>query len=358
MGMSAGTLPLPSTDTPTRRGEAPGMSLTDTIHQVVIVGSGPAGLTAAVYAARANLEPLLIEGVVEGGPTGGQLTLTTDVENFPGFPEGIMGPQLILDMRAQAERFGTRFITEDVVKVDVERSPITLETASGATISTSALIIATGAKPRRLEIPGEDELWGSGVSACATCDGFFFRDKHVVIVGGGDSAMEEAIFLTKFASKVTVVHRRDTLRASVIMQERAFKNDKIEFIWNAQPIAVNGADGVVTSLTLQDTTSGERSELACDGLFLAIGHIPNTWLFDGVLETDDEGYLIVAEPATATNVPGVFACGDVMDHTYRQAITAAGTGCRAAIDAERWLAGGAHTTAASPDAEPTSRPLP
>jgi thioredoxin reductase (NADPH) len=333
------------------------MSLTDTIHQVVIVGSGPAGLTAAVYAARASLEPVVIEGVVDGGPTGGQLTLTTDVENFPGFPGGILGPQLILDMRAQAERFGTHFLTEDVVKVDLERSPITLETAAGRTISTQSLIIATGAKPRRLDIPGEDELWGSGVSACATCDGFFFRDKHVVVVGGGDSAMEEATFLTKFASKVTVVHRRDTLRASVIMQERAFKNERIEFVFNAAPIAVNGADGVVSSLTLQDTLTGETNELACDGLFLAIGHIPNTWLFEGVLETDGEGYLVVDEPSTATNVPGVFACGDVMDHSYRQAITAAGTGCRAAIDAERWLAGGAHTTAGAPDAQPRTRQL-
>lgn len=316
------------------------MSLTDTTHQVTIIGSGPAGLTAAVYAARANLEPLVIEGVIEGGPTGGQLTLTTDVENFPGFADGIMGPELILQMRAQAERFGTTFVTEDIVKANVEQRPFTLETASGNVISTDALIVATGAKPRRLEIPGEDELWGAGVSACATCDGFFFRDQHVVIVGGGDSAMEEATFLTKFASKVTVVHRRDELRASKIMQERAFANDKIEFVWNAIPTEVKGADGKVSSLTLKDTQTGEVSDFPCDGLFLAIGHIPNTWLFDGTLETDDDGYLIVDEPSTYTNVPGVFACGDVMDHTYRQAVTAAGTGCRAAIDAERWLAAG------------------
>jgi thioredoxin reductase (NADPH) len=316
------------------------MSLTDTTHQVTIIGSGPAGLTAAVYAARANLEPLVIEGVIEGGPTGGQLTLTTDVENFPGFADGIMGPELILQMRAQAERFGTTFVTEDIVKANVEQRPFTLETASGNVISTDALLVATGAKPRRLEIPGEDELWGAGVSACATCDGFFFRDQHVVIVGGGDSAMEEATFLTKFASKVTVVHRRDELRASKIMQERAFANDKIEFVWNAIPTEVKGADGKVSSLTLKDTQTGEVSDFPCDGLFLAIGHIPNTWLFDGTLETDDDGYLIVDEPSTYTNVPGVFACGDVMDHTYRQAVTAAGTGCRAAIDAERWLAAG------------------
>jgi thioredoxin reductase (NADPH) len=329
-------------------------TLTDTTHEVVIIGSGPAGLTAAVYAARASLEPVLIEGMVEGGPTGGQLTLTTDVENFPGFPEGIMGPQLISDMRAQAERFGTRFVTEDVVRADIEQQPIRLETASGAVVTTRSLIIATGAKPRRLEVPGEDELWGAGVSACATCDGFFFRDKHVVVVGGGDSAMEEATFLTKFASKVTVVHRRDELRASVIMQERAFKNDRIEFVWNATVSRVNGAEGLVSSLTLTDTVTGEETDLPADGLFLAIGHIPNTWLFEGVLDTDDEGYLLVQEPTTITNVPGVFACGDVMDHTYRQAITAAGSGCKAAIDAERFLAGGAHTTAVAPDAEPTT----
>jgi thioredoxin reductase (NADPH) len=331
--------------------------LTDQVHEVVIIGSGPAGLTAAIYAARANLQPVLIEGVIEGGPTGGQLTLTTDVENFPGFADGIMGPELIQNMRQQAERFGTRFVTEDVVKVNVDQQPATLETASGKTIQTRALIVATGAKPRRLDVPGEDELWGAGVSACATCDGFFFRDKHVIVVGGGDSAMEEATFLTKFASKVTVIHRREGLRASVIMQERAFKNDKIEFVLNAQVTEIKGENGLMSGVVLQDTVTGETSELAADGLFLAIGHIPNTWLFDGVLETDDEGYLIVDEPTTATNVPGVFACGDVMDHVYRQAVTAAGTGCRAAIDAERYLAGGAGHTAATPDAQPTTRPV-
>ncbi len=331
--------------------------LNDQVHEVVIIGSGPAGLTAAIYAARASLQPILIEGVIEGGPTGGQLTLTTDVENFPGFPDGIMGPELIQNMRQQAERFGTRFITEDVVKVNVDQQPATLHTASGKTISTQALIVATGAKPRRLDVPGEDELWGAGVSACATCDGFFFRDKHVIVVGGGDSAMEEATFLTKFASKVTVIHRRDALRASVIMQERAFKNDKIEFVFNAQVTEIKGENGLVSGVALQDTATGETSELAADGLFLAIGHIPNTWLFDGVLETDDEGYLIVDEPSSATNVPGVFACGDVMDHIYRQAITAAGTGCRAAMDAERFLAGGGGQTAVAPEAEPATRSI-
>ncbi len=316
------------------------MTAPDTVQQVVIIGSGPAGLTAAIYAARANLEPLVVEGVVEGGPTGGQLTLTTDVENYPGFAEGVMGPELILQMRMQAERFGTSFVTEDIVKTNLDQRPFTLETASGGTIATHALIVATGAKPRRLEIPGEEELWGAGVSACATCDGFFFRDKHVVVVGGGDSAMEEAIFLTKFASKVTVVHRRDELRASQILQDRAFANERIEFVWNAVPTEVNGTDGQVSSLTLKDTRTGEVQDLPADGLFLAIGHIPNTWLFDGSLETDDDGYLVVEEPTTRTNVAGVFACGDVMDHTYRQAVTAAATGCKAAIDAERWLAAG------------------
>ena len=315
-------------------------------HDVVIVGSGPAGLTAAVYAARANLEPLVIEGVIEGGPTGGQLTLTTEVENYPGFPEGITGTQLIMDMRAQAERFGTRFQTEDVTAVDLSTRPFKLSTDSGAEIWTNSLIIATGAKPRRLEVPGEDELWGAGVSACATCDGFFFKERHVVVVGGGDTAMEEATFLTKFASKVTVVHRRSELRASKIMQERAFKNDKIDFVWNAEVVEVKGAGGQVTAVVLEDTETGERRDLACEGMFLAIGHIPNTWLFEGTLDTDPEGYLLVDEPTTRTNVPGVFACGDVMDHIYRQAVTAAGTGCRAAIDAERFLA--EHT-----DATPT-----
>jgi thioredoxin reductase (NADPH) len=323
------------------------MPVTDKIHDVVIIGSGPAGLTAALYTARATLEPVVIEGTFDGGPTGGQLTLTTDVENYPGFPEGVMGPQLIMDMRTQAERFGTHYVTEDVVEVDLTSDPKRLKTASGAEILTRSLIIATGAKPRRLEIPGETDLWGAGVSACATCDGFFFKDKHVVVVGGGDTAMEEATFLTRFASKVTVVHRRDELRASKIMQERAFKNDKIEFVWNATVDEIQGQDGSVANLVLRDTVSGETSDLACQGLFLAIGHIPNTWLFSDVLDTDDEGYLLVDEPSTRTNVPGVFASGDVIDHTYRQAITAAGTGCKAAIDAERWLA--EHTTAAPVD---------
>jgi thioredoxin reductase (NADPH) len=341
--LSPGGAPAPASQ-PTGTPE-----LADVVHEAIIIGSGPAGLTAAIYAARAALEPLLIEGVVEGGPTGGQLTLTTDVENFPGFPDGVMGPELIQNMRDQAARFGTHFITEDVTSVELTGEIKTLTTGSGLTLRTRSLIIATGAKPRRLEVPGEDELWGSGVSACATCDGFFFRDKHVLIAGGGDSAMEEAIFLTKFASKVTVVHRRDQLRASAILQERAFKNDRIEFALNAVIERVLGDGGTMNGVVLKDTVTGETRELAADGLFLAIGHIPNTWLFADVLETDDEGYLVVDEPSTATKVPGVFACGDVMDHTYRQAVTAAGTGCRAAIDAERYLAGSDAVAAAVPE---------
>ena len=281
---------------------------------------------------------LLIEGITAGGPTGGQLTLTTDVENYPGFPQGIMGPQLIMDMRSQAERFGTTFITDDVVELDLSTRPFRIVTTSNGEVFANALILATGARPRKLGVPGEDELWGGGVSACATCDGFFFRDKHVVVVGGGDSAMEEATFLTKFASKVSLVHRRSELRASKIMQERAFKNDRIEFVLNANVSEIKGADGQVTAVELTDSESGETREMAADGVFLAIGHIPNTSLVEGVLDTDDEGYLLVDEPTTKTNVPGVFAAGDVMDHVYRQAVTAAGTGCRAAIDAERFLA--------------------
>ncbi len=324
LGSDPGTTPQPTVPTGQTR-------------NVVIIGSGPAGLTAATYAARANLEPLLIEGVTVGGPTGGQLTLTTEVENYPGFPQGIDGPQLIMDMRTQAERFGTSFITDNVTSVDLSTQPFKITLSSGQEIFAHSLIVATGARPRRLEVPGESELWGAGVSACATCDGFFFRDKHVVVVGGGDSAMEEGTFLTKFASKVTIVHRREELRASKILQERAFKNDKIEFVWNATIAEIKGAGGQVSGVVLEDTRTGEQSDLAADGVFLAIGHIPNTRLFEGVLQVDEQGYLLVDEPTTRTNVPGVFACGDVMDHIYRQAVTAAGTGCRAAIDAERYL---------------------
>ena len=305
--------------------------------RVVIVGGGPAGLTAALYAARANLEPLVIEGFEAGGPTGGQLTLTTDVENYPGFPEGVIGPALVQHMRDQAARFGTTFVTEDVVEADLSSRPFRLRTDSDEVLAET-LIVATGARPRRLDVPGEAELWGAGVSACATCDGFFFRERHVVVVGGGDSAMEEATFLTRFATKVTVVHRRSELRASKIMQERALKNDRIEFVWNATIAEVLGRDGAVTGVVLQDTVTDERRELACDGVFLAIGHIPNTSLFEGQLDVDALGYLQVEHPTTRTSAAGVFACGDVMDPIYRQAVTAAGSGCAAAIDAERFLA--------------------
>jgi len=299
---------------------------------VLIIGSGPAGLTAAVYAARANLSPLMIEGREPGG----QLMLTTEVENFPGFPEGRMGPELMADMRAQAERFGTEILTTDVDAVDfTQGSPFTV-TVGDDTYRARTVIISTGATARWLGLPNEQRLIGRGVSSCATCDGFFFRERELVVVGGGDSAMEEATFLTKFASKVTVVHRRDELRASKIMQERALKNDKIDFVWNAQVADVLG-DEVVEGVVLEDTVTGERRDFRTDGLFLAIGHDPTTGLFRGQLDLDADGYITVAEPRTDTSVSGVFASGDVVDRIYRQAITAAGMGCKAAIDAERWL---------------------
>ena len=299
---------------------------------VLIIGSGPAGLTAAVYAARANLSPLMIEGREPGG----QLMLTTEVENFPGFPEGRMGPELMADMRAQAERFGTEIVTADVDAVDFTQGSPFAVTVGDVTHRARTIIISTGATARWLGLPSEQRLIGRGVSSCATCDGFFFRDRELVVVGGGDSAMEEATFLTKFASKVTVVHRRDELRASKIMQERALKNDKIEFVWNAQVADVLGGE-VVEGVVLEDTVTGERRDFRTDGLFLAIGHDPTTALFRGQLDLDADGYITVAEPRTETSVSGVFAAGDVVDRIYRQAITAAGMGCKAAIDAERWL---------------------
>lgn len=299
---------------------------------VVIIGSGPAGLTAALYAARANLKPLLIEGLEAGG----QLMLTTMVENFPGFRDGIMGPELMADMRAQAERFGTEIIQGNVSKIEVNRSPIKIE-VSDHIVYTESLIIATGASARLLGLPSERTLLGHGVSTCATCDGFFFRGKPIAVVGGGDSAMEEAIFLTKFASKVTVVHRRDTLRASKIMQEKAFANPRIEFAWNSEVEDIlDVKKGEVTAIVLRDIQTGERTELPVEGVFVAIGHTPNTGLFKGQLELDANGY-IVTHDGTRTSIPGVFAAGDVQDHIYRQAITAAGTGCMAAIDAEHYL---------------------
>jgi thioredoxin reductase (NADPH) len=299
---------------------------------VVIIGSGPAGLTAALYAARANLKPLLIEGLEAGG----QLMLTTMVENFPGFRDGIMGPELMADMRAQAERFGTEIIQGNVSKIELNRCPIKID-VSDQIVYSESLIIATGASARLLGLDSERALLGHGVSTCATCDGFFFRGKPIAVVGGGDSAMEEAIFLTKFASKVTVVHRRDTLRASKIMQEKAFANPKIEFAWNSDVEEIlDVSKGVVTAIVLKDTLTGARTELPVEGVFVAIGHTPNTGLFKGQLELDANGY-IVTHHGTRTSIPGIFACGDVQDHIYRQAITAAGTGCMAAIDAERYL---------------------
>ncbi|MEE8600146.1 thioredoxin-disulfide reductase [Euzebya tangerina] len=304
----------------------------DSARNVVIVGSGPAGLTAALYAARADLEPLVIEGQAAGG----QLMQTTEVENFPGFPDGRMGPELMMDFRKQAEKFGTEFLTRDVDEVVLtDGSPFTL-TVGSEEILAKTVIISTGATARWLELENEQRLIGKGVSACATCDGFFFRDRELLVVGGGDSAMEEATFLTKFASKVTVVHRRDELRASKIMQDRAFANDKIDFLWNTEVVDVLGEDQL-TGVVLSDTTTGETREHATDGLFLAIGHDPTSALFLGQVDTDEDGYILVEEPTTATNIPGVFAAGDITDRIYRQAISAAGQGCKAAMDAERWL---------------------
>jgi len=306
------------------------------VHDVVIIGSGPAGLTAAVYAARANLHPIVIEGVGAGG----QLMLTTDVENFPGFPDGIMGPELMLKFREQAQRFGTEFLTADVDRVDFSERPFGIWVGE-TELRAQSVIISTGAKARMLGLPAEERLLGHGVSTCATCDGFFFRQKPLAIVGGGDTAIEEALFLTKFATSVTVIHRRDELRASQIMQDRAFANDKIDFRWNAVVDDVVG-DAKVESLVLRDTQTGETSDFAVDGLFVAIGHDPNTALFVGQLEMTEDGYLITEPDSTRTSVEGVFAAGDVQDHVFRQAITAAGRGCMAAIEAERCLSEQAH----------------
>jgi thioredoxin reductase (NADPH) len=311
------------------------------VRNVIVIGSGPAGYTAALYAARANLEPLVLKGLEAGG----QLMLTTEVENYPGFIDGIMGPELMEQFEKQAARFGAEILAVHVTEVDLSVRPFIVK-AGDQTWETETIIVATGASAKWLDIPGEQQLRGRGVSACATCDGFFFKDRELMVVGGGDSAMEEATFLTKFASKVTIVHRREEFRASKIMQDRALSNPKIEVAWNATIDAIHGEDAV-TGVTLRDTVTGETREVATDGVFMAIGHTPNTSLFEGSLDLDEGGYVLVAEPRTTTSIEGVFAAGDVTDTIYKQAVTAAGQGCKAAIDAERFLEARLHAAAAS-----------
>ncbi|MDN0199324.1 thioredoxin-disulfide reductase [Streptomyces sp. S.PNR 29] len=304
------------------------------VRNVIIIGSGPAGYTAALYTARASLKPLVFEGAVTAG---GALMNTTDVENFPGFQDGIMGPELMDNMRAQAERFGAELVADDVVAADLSGEIKTVTDTSGTVHQAKAVIVATGSQHRKLGLPNEDALSGRGVSWCATCDGFFFKDQDIAVIGGGDTAMEEATFLSRFAKSVTVVHRRDTLRASKAMQERAFGDPKITFVWDSEVAEIQG-DQKLSGLKLRNVKTGELSDLPVTGLFIAIGHDPRTELFKGQLELDEEGYLKVDAPSTRTNLTGVFGAGDVVDHTYRQAITAAGTGCAAALDAERFLA--------------------
>ncbi|HEV8652440.1 MAG TPA: thioredoxin-disulfide reductase [Actinomycetes bacterium] len=319
------------------------MATSRTRTAVLIAGSGPAGLTAALYAARANLRPI----VIEGAEAGGQLMLTTEVENYPGFPTGILGPELMGKMREQAARFGAEFVTADATKVDLS-GPRFRVWVDDEEYAGKALIVSTGAKAKMLGLESERRLLGRGVSTCATCDGFFYRDRPLVVVGGGDSALEEALFLTRFANKVTVVHRRDRLRASKVMQDRAFANPKLDFIWNSSVVDVLG-DQTVRGLRLRNLADSTESEIPVAGMFVAIGHTPNTDLFAGQLELDEAGYIAVRAPSTATSVGGVFAAGDVVDHTYRQAVTAAGTGCAAAIDAERWLEAHGHDSGATTD---------
>ncbi|WEH40839.1 thioredoxin-disulfide reductase [Streptomyces sp. NBC_01218] len=318
------------------------------VRNVIIIGSGPAGYTAALYTARASLKPLVFEGAVTAG---GALMNTTDVENFPGFQDGIMGPDLMDNMRAQAERFGAELVPDDVISVDLTGEIKTVTDTAGTVHRAKAVIVTTGSQHRKLGLPNEDALSGRGVSWCATCDGFFFKDQDIAVIGGGDTAMEEATFLSRFAKSVTIVHRRDTLRASKAMQERAFADPKITFAWDSEVAGVHG-EQKLSGLTLRNTKTGETSELPVTGLFIAVGHDPRTELFKGQLDLDEEGYLKVQAPSTRTNLTGVFGAGDVVDHTYRQAITAAGTGCSAALDAERFLAALADEKLAEPEKTP------
>jgi thioredoxin reductase (NADPH) len=308
------------------------------MHKVVIIGSGPAGHTAAIYAARANLKPVMIEGLVRGGVAGGQLMITTEVENYPGFPEGVKGPEMMEMFKKQSQRFGTEIISADVEKVELGKRPFRIH-MDDAVIEAESVIISTGARARWLELPSEQALQNRGVSACATCDGYFFRNQHVAVVGGGDTAMEEANYLSGLCASVTVIHRRSELRASKIMADRALRNPKIKFLWDSAVTEVHDVTaGKVTALTVQNLKTGVSSQLPFDGLFVAIGHQPNTDIFKGQLDLDENEYIITKPGTTQTSIPGVFAAGDVQDHVYRQAVTAAGTGCMAAIEAERWLA--------------------
>ncbi|NHI05829.1 thioredoxin reductase (NADPH) [Streptomyces sp. KO7888] len=327
------------------------MSSATDVREVIVIGSGPAGYTAALYTARAQLQPLVFGGAVF---VGGALTTTTEVENFPGFPEGIDGPDLMANMRAQAERFGAEMIDDDIVAVDLAGDIKTVTDTSGTVHRAKTVIVATGSGYRKLGLPKEDALSGRGVSWCATCDGFFFRDRDIVVVGGGDTAMEEATFLTRFARSVTVVHRRSTLRASQVMQNRAFSDDKISFAFDSEIAEIKEANGMLSGVVLRDVFTGDTRDLDVTGLFIAIGHDPRTEMVKGQLELDDEGYLKVEAPSTRTNISGVFGAGDVVDHTNRQAITAAASGCQAALDAERYLAALAHGTPPEPEKTPAT----